>query len=64
MGLTNWKNSPDRLIYKYDVGIAKNYLDEDELKKSDGLTLSFLDYAEDMVLEHKLMIGLIQLINY
>lgn len=32
MGLTKWKNSPDGLIYKYDVGIAKNYLDEDELK--------------------------------
>ena len=26
MGLTSWKNSPDGLIYKYDVGIAKNYL--------------------------------------
>lgn len=26
MGLTNWKNSPDGLIYKYDVGITKNYL--------------------------------------
>ena len=55
MGLTNWKNSPDGLIYKYDVGIAKNYLDEDELKKLDRLTLSFLDYAEDMALEHKIM---------
>ena len=28
MGLTSWKNSPDGLIYKYDVGIAKNYLSE------------------------------------
>ena len=26
MGLTNWKNSPDGLIYKYDVVVAKNYL--------------------------------------
>ena len=33
MGLTNWKNSPDGLIYKYDVTIAKNYLNEEELKK-------------------------------
>ena len=32
MGLTNWKNSPDRPIYKYDVDIAKNYLNEKELK--------------------------------
>ncbi len=33
MGLTNWKNSPDGLIYKYDVGVAKNYLNEDEYEK-------------------------------
>ncbi len=33
MGLTNWKNSPDGLIYKYDVSIAKNYLNEGELSK-------------------------------
>ena len=26
MGLTSWKNSPDGLIYKYDVVVAKNYL--------------------------------------
>ena len=33
MGLTNWKNSPDGLIYKYDVIIAKNYLNEEEMNK-------------------------------
>lgn len=55
MGLTNWKNSPDGLIYKYDVGIAKNYLDEGELKKLERLTISFLDYAEDMTEEHQVM---------
>ena len=31
MGLTNWKNSPDGPIYRYDVDIAKNYLNEKEL---------------------------------
>ena len=30
MGLTNWKNSPDGLIYKYDVVISKNYLNEED----------------------------------
>lgn len=55
MGLTNWKNSPDGLIYKYDVGIAKNYLNESELKKLNNLTNLFLDYAEDMADEKKLM---------
>ena len=40
MGLTNWKNSPDGLIYKYDVSIAKNYLNKEELEK-------FLDWLWD-----------------
>ena len=55
MGLTNWKNSPDGLIYKYDVGIAKNYLNEQELKKLNNLTTLFLDYAEDMAEEQNIM---------
>lgn len=55
MGLTNWKNSPDGLIYKYDVSIAKNYLNEEELKKLNNLTNLFLDYAEDMAEEQKVM---------
>lgn len=55
MGLTNWKNSPDGLIYKYDVGVAKNYLSENELKKLNNLTTLFLDYAEDMAEEQNVM---------
>ena len=55
MGLTNWKNSPDGLIYKYDVSIAKNYLNENELKKLNNLINLFLDYAEDMAEEQNLM---------
>ncbi len=55
MGLTNWKNSPDGLIYKYDVSIAKNYLTEEELNKLNRLTIAFLDYADDMAYEHKVM---------
>lgn len=55
MGLTNWKNSPDGKIYKYDIGIAKNYLQEDEIKGLERLTISFLDYAEDMAYENKVM---------
>ena len=51
MRLTNW----DGLIYKYDVSIAKNYLNEEELKKLNNLTNLFLDYAEDMAEEQKVM---------
>jgi len=55
MGLTNWKKSPDGLIYKYDVTIAKNYLNENELKKLNNLTALFLDYAEDVTLDQEIM---------
>jgi len=39
MSLTDWKNSPGVLIYKYDVSIAKNYLNEEELNKLNDLTI-------------------------
>ena len=55
MGLTNWKHNPDGKIYKYDVSIAKNYLNENEIKKLENLTTLFLDYAEGMAEEHELM---------
>lgn len=55
MGLTNWKNSPDGKIMKYDVNVAKNYLNENEIKKLESFTTLFLDYAEDMANEQNLM---------
>jgi len=55
MGLTNWKNSPDGLIYKYDVKIAKNYLNEEELKKLNDLTNFFIVFAEDETRERHIM---------
>ena len=55
LGLTNWKNSPNGKIMKYDISIAKNYLNEQEIKKLESLTTLFLDYAEDMANEHNLM---------
>ena len=55
MGLTSWKNSPDGKIMKYDISIAKNYLNESEIKKLESLTILFLDYAEDMANEQQLM---------
>ena len=55
MGLTSWKNSPDGLIYKYDVTIAKNYLNEEELNKLNDLTNMFLVFAEDEAKERHVM---------
>ena len=47
MGLTNWEKSPDGKILKSDVIIAKNYLDEKELKNLNNLVNLFLDIAEN-----------------
>lgn len=45
--LTTWKNSFDGLIFKYDVVIVKNCLNEEELAKLNALTNMFLVFAED-----------------
>ena len=55
MGLTNWKNSPDGLIYKYDVIIAKNYLNEEEMNNLKDLTNVFLVFAEDEAKQRHVM---------
>ena len=47
MGLTNWEKSPDGKILKSDISIAKNYLDEKELKNLNNLVNLFLDIAEN-----------------
>ena len=55
MGLTNWKNSPDGPIYRYDVDIAKNYLNEKELKDLNRIVTMYLDYAESQAENHNAM---------
>ncbi len=47
MGLTTWERSPDGKILKSDVIIAKNYLDEKEIKGLNNLVNLFLDIAEN-----------------
>ena len=46
MGLTNWKDSPNGKILPTDIKIAKNYLNESELKTLNKLVESFLNIAE------------------
>ena len=55
MGLTTWKNSPDGLIYKYDVIVAKNYLNEEEMNNLKDLTNMFLVFAEDEAKQRHIM---------
>jgi hypothetical protein len=47
MGLTNWKNGPHDKILKGDIGTAKNYLIETEIKELERIVTMYLDYAED-----------------
>ena len=55
MGLTNWKESPDGPIYRYDVDVAKNYLNEKELKDLNRIVTMYLDYAEYQAENHNAM---------
>lgn len=47
MGLTNWEKSPDGKILKSDVIVAKNYLEEKEIRNLNNLVNLFLDIAEN-----------------
>jgi hypothetical protein len=47
MGLTTWKNAPHGKILKSDVGVAKNYLVEREIKELERIVGMYLDYAEN-----------------
>lgn len=46
MGLTNWKKAPNGKILKSDETIAKNYLNENEIKSLNRIVTMYLDYAE------------------
>jgi hypothetical protein len=46
MGLTSWKNSPRGKIRKPDVGVAKNYLSQDELIELNLIVDQYLSFAE------------------
>ncbi len=46
MGLTTWKNAPKGRIRKSDVSIAKNYLNETEMRNLNEIVTMYLDYAE------------------
>ena len=47
MGLTTWKNAPQGKILKSDIGVAKNFLIENEIKELERIVSMYLDYAEN-----------------
>lgn len=49
MGLTTWKNAPDGRILKSDVTVAKNYLDEKQIRQLERTVTGYFDYIEDLI---------------
>ena len=52
LGLSTWRNAPTGPIRRSDVGIAKNYLNEEELRELNRVVSMYLDYAEDQARRH------------
>ena len=49
MGLTTWKKAPDGRVLKSDVSIAKNFLQEKEIRQLERAVTGFFDYIEDLI---------------
>jgi len=49
MGLKTWKNSPKGRILKSDTIIAKNYLNENKIKKLERSIAGYFDYIERLI---------------
>jgi hypothetical protein len=49
MGLQTWKNAPDGRLLSADVTVAKNYLQENEIKRLERTITSFFDYIENVI---------------
>ena len=52
MGLTTWKYAPDGRILKSDVSIAKNYMQENEIRQLERAVSSYFDYIENQIERH------------
>lgn len=49
MGLTTFKNAPDGRILKSDIEVAKNYLEEKEIKQLERTVSGYFDYIENLI---------------
>lgn len=49
MGLKTWKNAPNGRILKSDVGVAKNYLEEKQIRQLERTVTGYFDYIEDLI---------------
>ncbi len=49
MGLTTWKYAPNGRILKSDIVIAKNYLQQNEIRRLERVITGYFDYIEDLI---------------
>ena len=49
MGLSTWRNVPDGRILKSDAMVAKNYLDQDQIRRLERAVSGYFDYIEDLI---------------
>ena len=49
MGLMTWKHAPEGRILKADVTVAKNYLDEKQIRQLERTVSGYFDYIEDLI---------------
>ena len=49
MGLTTWKHSPEGRILKQDIIVAKNYLQETQIKQLERTVTGYFDYIESLI---------------
>jgi hypothetical protein len=52
MGLATWEEASGGKIQRYDVVVAKNYLNEDEMKSLEVIVSAYLDLAENRARRH------------
>ena len=55
MGLKTWKQAPEGKIFKSDVTVAKNYLNEEHVKMLERIVNSYLDLAESRAMNRQVM---------
>lgn len=49
MGMSTYKNAPDGRVLKSDSTVAKNYLDEADIKRLERAVSAFFDYIEGII---------------
>lgn len=49
MGLTTWKHAPNGRVLKSDITVAKNYLDEKQIRQLERAVSGYFDYIEDLI---------------